>query len=281
MLKLPRNEEKLEAKEYIVAYIDILGTKEKIEKEINNEYLNRLKQIYEMAKRFCNMELFKDSKIFPKLYYKIFSDNIVIATEMPKETYYYVPVIGHIIGFVAIYQAIALYNKILTRGAITIGELYLDDLFIYGKALVEAVELEENVAFYPRAILSSTIKKNYAIENSEMLVMDTDLQVFVNYYSMLTDTIGNRITNQEVATIKKFLVEERDKNLKNNKVLQKLNWLIQYHNSYVYKLIGTWDITEEYLVQPVNIVNEKVVTRNNSGSKKEIKKQRGCCNEPN
>ena len=273
MLKLPQIGEKIETKEYILAYIDVLGTKEKINSKSNNEYLNTIKNIYEFTKLLCENDIMPKSEIFPKMHYKIFSDNIIIAVEAPKEKGYYYPIVGNLVGFVSIYQARALYHGILTRGAITVGELYLDDLFIYGKALVEAVELEENISFYPRVILSDTIKKFYNIKDGELLSTDTDNQVFINYYTMLTDTIGNRITDKEVSVIKNFLITEYAKNSENKKVQQKIDWLIQYHNSYVSKLIGTWGITEDCLIQPVNIINEKITVRRNSGSEKYANKQ--------
>jgi hypothetical protein len=266
MLKLSKTYEKIKTKKYILAYIDVLGTKEKVKNDNSEEYLNTIKSIYELTKSFCDNDIRPKSPIFPQMCYKIFSDNIIIAIEAPEEESYYYPIIGGLITFVSIYQATALYKKILTRGSITIGDLYLDDLFIYGKSLIEAVELEENVAFYPRVILSDKIKEHYYIENNDSILIDTDNQVFINYYTMLTATIGNRITNKEVTAVKNFLIEEYKKNSNNKKIQQKYDWLIQYHNSYVSKLIGTWDITEEHLIQPVNIINERIVVRNNSGS---------------
>lgn len=47
----------------------------------------------------------------------------------------------------------------LVRGGITIGDFYIDDMFVWGAALVKAYELEEKIAVYPRVILDEKNQK--------------------------------------------------------------------------------------------------------------------------
>lgn len=140
-------------KRHIIAFIDILGFGSKITaKEI--EWQN-----------ICNvLKTFKASENVQKVFFDIdsvnitpnviaFSDNVVISV-CPMELKVsddqaFFEVLNHI------HQAIScsIKNGFLVRGAIAVGDLYVENGVIFGPALVEAVELEKN-AKYPRVILS-------------------------------------------------------------------------------------------------------------------------------
>ena len=47
----------------------------------------------------------------------------------------------------------------LVRGSITKGKFCKTNCFIYGKALLDAVYIEENVAIYPRVIVDKSLFK--------------------------------------------------------------------------------------------------------------------------
>lgn len=259
-------EEELKTEDYVIAGIDILGTKKNVYKEKDNEYLNLVNKIYRATIRYCNYnnsDLFKNSISHPIVNYNIFSDNIVFYAKIINDIY--PPVVNTIIGFTAVFQALAISEKLLTRGAIAKGKLYCDNNFIYGKALIEVAEAEAKLAIYPRVILTDSVTQDYKF--SSLITTDFDNLQFVNYYSLI-DTKNNRIIADDVDRMKKIILYLKEKYDNDTKIMQKIGWLINYHNSYVTKLIGTWGISEDHLIMPVVNINEKIEVINNSGYEK-------------
>lgn len=56
-------------------------------------------------------------------------------------------------AFVGFFQAIALEKGYTTRGGLSNGSYFLNDILIWGNALVQAVVIEEDKAIYPRVVL--------------------------------------------------------------------------------------------------------------------------------
>lgn len=250
--------------EYIVAYIDILGTKEKVKNAKDFEYLKLIKSLYNITFSLCESMNDWNNSFLDKCSIRIFSDNILILYKCSNE-HLKIPTMETLICFVSSFQALALYNNLFVRGAISYGTLYIDDIFIYGQVLVDVVEAEENIAKYPRVIFCKNIINDFYLnKDSSSIATDYDGNKYVNFYTSLTKTIGNRITNKEVLKIKNILTEERFKYHKDKKVKEKIDWMIQYHNSYVSKLIGTWGITEEHLITPLAQINSNIITRKNT-----------------
>lgn len=256
--------EEITTDDYILAYIDILGTKAKVKSAKNEEYMKIVKSLYQNAFKYCETINNIYQNFLENCYVRIFSDNILILYKCTKE-HLTIPTLENLFGFVAVIQATALYNNILTRGAISMGKTLVEDIFIHGEALVDVVEAEEHIAKYPRVILCKKIIDECLINiDSEIITTDYDGYKYINYYTMLTKTMGNRITDKELMKIKNFLTKERFKNHKDEKIKEKIEWMIQYHNFYVSKLIGTWGITEEQLIMPANKINKNIITRKNT-----------------
>lgn len=168
---------------YIVAYIDILGFKELVNKsEINKEdfikihnALNRFtllknKESWEKARILMSVEEDVQKKIETDFYIEdmvhcsCFSDGVIIAVEADEK------INERCSALVALLAKISnelLREKIAIRGAISYGNLYLDDSsdIYFGKALVEAYTLESTISKYPRIILSASLLKelNYPL----------------------------------------------------------------------------------------------------------------------
>lgn len=67
--------------------------------------------------------------------------------------------IENIINLVRNFVHQAANNGYLIREAITEGAFFHNDIIVYGKALVEAVKMEEKFAIYPRVIVKKEIAK--------------------------------------------------------------------------------------------------------------------------
>ena len=212
----------------IFAFLDLLGVKESIKKD-TGEFLNKLGAIYDSALRIyksvCERE-YRDS-----IRTKIFSDNIVFECEIHDGNGF--EEFKQIAFISAILQEELLENNLLLRGAITIGESFLDDVLVFGKALSGAYILESTTALYPRVIISKELAgivyQNISLLSpiSYMCVLDRDGEYYIDYLSS-----AGRSKNQREELIKDALAYNENE-LKcsdySAKVKQKLLW----HNDYL------------------------------------------------
>jgi hypothetical protein len=64
---------------------------------------------------------------------------------------------------VGVYQLSMALDDYFIRGAISVGELFLDPNTAFGPALLEAHDLESNVARDPRVILAPGVSSTFAL----------------------------------------------------------------------------------------------------------------------
>lgn len=211
------NNQKLKTSKHYVAYLDILGTKNIIKKDKNDNYLNKLNSIYQNVLLQAKSALsgYNDKEFF----IKIFSDNILIAINLDENKNSSKIRLERLINFVGLIQLQTLESGYLLRGAITKGYFYKNDIFVHGNALVDAVTLEENNAIYPRIILQSPAKITQSFATK-----DSDGYYYVNSYSFSNGWSSNKIKTNILKNLKS--------NKNNPKVTQKIMWMITYHNNY-------------------------------------------------
>ena len=212
----------------IFAFLDLLGAKEYIKKD-TGEFLNKLGAIYDstlrLYKSVCERE-YRD-----RIRTKIFSDNIVFECKIRNGNGF--EEFKQIAFISAILQEELLEKNLLLRGAITIGSSFLDDVFVFGKALSEAYILESTAALYPRVIISKELAgivyQNTSLLSpiSYMCVLDRDGEYYIDYLSST-----GRSKNQREELIKVALAyneKELGRSDYSAKVKQKLLW----HNDYL------------------------------------------------
>jgi hypothetical protein len=85
-----------------------------------------------------------------------FSDSFVLSMQSDR-IFYMIRELGQLCRFL-------LMEGMLCRGAITVGSLFHQDPLVIGPAFLEAYRLEQNVAFYPRIILSDAAMKLWKME---------------------------------------------------------------------------------------------------------------------
>ena len=196
---------------HCVAYLDILGGKNIICTDDKNEHLNKISMIFEDA--------LGESKMFSEnIFVKIFSDNILLA--LPTDDDSRKQNITNIIGLVRniIYEA-ADYGYLI-RGAITEGDFFHNDIIVYGKALVEAVEMEEKYAIYPRVI----VQKETAVLLPHYFYPCEDGWAMLNPYIF-------GIGSYDFINFRQTFLDQLGKNKKNAKVRQKIMWAINNFNT--------------------------------------------------
>ncbi len=208
-----------------IAFIDVLGAKELIN-ENSEASLNLLHECYELTtKSFADTE----NNFLLKPNVKIFSDNIVISLPYnDTDDDNSIHSAYSLFIFCSIFQFYCLSNGILTRGAITFGSFFQDDLMVLGKGLLRAYELESNVAIYPRIIIDPELNDITELllrpAKSNFIQKDFDGFYFIE---LLNEKLSNYWKNEIDIYISENLVKI-EKAHTNAKVLQKLNWLHNY-----------------------------------------------------
>lgn len=228
MIKYILNREKKFDK-YIIAYIDFLGIKQKMNTNGSYESLQILKFLLWGIQRTASY--ISSINEIDEFDIKIFSDNIVIAQKVNEGR-----ISDQIISIINLVSAIQFHALMQfdfwLRGGITIGELFIDNAVVWGTSLIEAYAIENNLANYPRVIVSKKILnaydecKNKSLNLYALIKEDFDGLWFVDF--MLA---APNITL--IPTIARILQEKADFYAnENDRVKQKINWMISYFNSY-------------------------------------------------
>lgn len=209
----------VQTKKHVIAYLDILGAQKLMVSDENISFLGVLQNEYEQITNLPNV--LKHIPQFESIKVKIFSDNIIIASELTGNKVTNKEKLNKILQMVSYLQFDLLPKKLLLRGGITIGDLFINDIFVYGKALIDAYKLESTMAIYPRVITSNAIA---SLNKEESIIRDFDGEWFVNFYFGI---LGPGLYIDASTWIKK-IIEECPK--KDKKILQKIKWLVNYHN---------------------------------------------------
>ena len=235
---------KLIPSNYFVAYLDILGAS-KYMQDNSEQFLNDLNVIYENAMNdviFTNVLSKKDIAI------KIFSDNILIAVKTTKQDTDRQSKLVKIINLVGNLYCNALRLGYLVRGSITEGKFYRNKTFVYGKALVEAVKLEEKIAIYPRVI----IQDNLVSLIPQYIAQDSDRKYYLNCF-IFTKTFDN-------TTFKLRILNQLTKCSNNEEITQKIMWLVTYFNNFQQSPysnnVEQLEISQQELNEALNITSE-------------------------
>lgn len=226
---------------HIIAYLDMLGAKQMICNNNNFDFLNYLNMFMEDAIEESG------GGIFPKeedIFVKIFSDNIVLAIELKENDERRDDKIATLFNTVAnIYNEILRYGYLM-RGAIVEGEFFHNDKIVYGKALVEAVYLEEHIANVPRILVRTKVTEPY---DHYYLMQDEDNEFFLNIFH-LCDTFDD-------VAFKIRLLEMLKKHKKDEKIKAKIMWMINYFNSWFIRpeasILEKPQITEEEITKVI------------------------------
>jgi len=220
--------------EYIVAYIDMLGTKSRMKNSEKNQlFLNTL------YKRFNNIKKqVKDPS--SKIDLKFFSDNLVIAKKLvssqkPQER---VSNIRNVLSLASYFQydSAVCDNGFLVRGAVTIGDFFVEKgSIVYGHALDRVYKLERDIAIYPRIIIDPKelpeFKNNETIRS--YISNDFDGIYFLNYLKNMKNQ--KTPSDNEFEKIKKMGYYDKkdlhdETGVYADKVYQKCSWHTNYVN---------------------------------------------------
>lgn len=215
---------------HIIAYIDFLGMKEKMTQEKSFESLQILRFLMfgtnYVAKAISNTNSIDDFNI------KLFSDNVVITQQVDNKT-----ICNQILGLVNLVMSIQFYALMQfgfwLRGAITIGELSIDNTVVWGTGLIEAYTTENQIAIFPRVVISPKIIATYK-ENTKATSLNLDAFVLQDDDGALfLDFLLAAPNLKLIPTISAILGEKtKEMAAKDERVRQKANWMISYFNRH-------------------------------------------------
>ena len=261
----------LKMDEYYVAYLDLLGSKKKIEQDDENNtdiWLKALDSIYKETFKaisvFDNairdiepkvsklppenmgsmMDFIRRYKEYP-VETKIFSDNVIIAIKVPTEDSDKRLYIHRLYSIVSHFQMYSLCKyQWMLRGGITCGKLHIEkDYFIWGKALIDAHALEDEKNKPPRIRVDdkfAQIHKDLFLDNyreynfaDSPLIHDEEGIYFVGYENLIHDQYNYFKKDGEVWLnyFREALSEMLTEHESDESIMEKVRWAIDYHNT--------------------------------------------------
>lgn len=247
-----------DTKTSIVTFLDILGYRDFVLKDSDglllNDKLALLKQSVEKSYKYVRDNVIPeqiDSQRFWET--KTFSDNISIFYPVRNEQISVpghhtcsdktVLTLFHVTSLLAYLQMEMIRSGgFFVRGAIAVGEAYVDDNFILSDGLIEAYESETKDAIDPRIIFSKSAANSIDryIENGRNgdkfdflcgIARDTDGLYYVDYLSQLEDE-GEFSRDQFLNSHKEHLLKKLEGVKNNPKCLRKYLWSVNYHNRF-------------------------------------------------
>lgn len=232
-------------------FFDILGTSAMSMAPDAVEHLRRLRPALEAAVERAGT----DERFFSQAS-TWFTDNAVVATPIVNSEVSE-PITGGLEVAAAYLLLVCWERGFLGRGAITVGPHYMDERFVFGPALIEAVGLEKQ-ARWPRVVLGAeavAVEREHSrfyadslqSAQSRCLSQDEDGVVFVDHLGIYIDE------EDDPAALHHYLSGHRqatEKALSSYKKAtdpwEKWRWLAEYQN---HALRSRLPDPEPYLVQ--------------------------------
>jgi hypothetical protein len=246
------------------SYVDILGYKDRILK-CQNDYDALNQELQDFKKKILDHQSFLVSVIESRGTVSFFSDSVYIhvpiASSDAKALEDGRPEICGSIENLAMFQFNLALENVYIRGGAAVNFGYLDKTIAFGPGLLDAVECEKT-AEYPRICLTELAVEiiKYYIENkwpgdekiNKFILCDNQEKYFINYLQTIIDFVEDMCDNlpddykrwplyrnvpEAVDQMRKHK-ENIELNLRSateSKVLNKFEWLAQYHNFFCRK----------------------------------------------
>ena len=231
----------------IVCYADILGFRALTEcaHELGEEteFLQRIKCSLAAAYEIVRNAKTLDGWIPSIFDMKVFTDNIVVAYPLlaPNRDLGE-PELGTLLMLFAQVQARLAADGFLFRGAIAFGDHYQDDEIVYGKALMEAVDLDKS-GRSPRLVVASSVEsliskhlswygnESWAPHHEQLLEDPCDGRLFINYLGSAFEHFPDGPIDHKLLASHGEIAYERLKAYQSApRVRAKYEWMVTYHN---------------------------------------------------
>lgn len=147
----------------IITFFDILGFKETVKKSDRDKITQMLDSLGHIATDYVE----PDDEYAPQVV--TFSDSVIRTHSIDNQPRRIGILFLEILGILWAQMELS-FRGMLIRGAMTIGEVASSPNRIFGPGLVEAYELESQIAQYPRIIVSS--KALRMLDESDILIAE-------------------------------------------------------------------------------------------------------------
>lgn len=211
-------------------FFDLLGFKNKVSKVDALAIHDVLKEI---RKTHLYLEMYGEN-IFSPRKATHFSDCVVVSYPA-KDFLGTISIIKDIFAL----QLSLLRKGFLIRGAVTVGNLYHDDLFCFGPALIEAAELEK-LSMYPRVVLDNNFLPSIMFNNptvsadltegrciNNMVAKDLDGMSYIDYFNVIPDDFEGDMEEffKYLHDLKKSIAELDNASKNNINIRLKYSWM--------------------------------------------------------
>ena len=235
----------------IILFADILGFTRMLENEKDSENLFKvIKGMKENNTSKSNIKHTVNSDVFsmtgmPTI--SSFSDCIVLSfplTEI-KPPFDIGNAVNALLGIVQQLADSLIYEGYILRGGMTRGELYHQDGIVFGKALIEAYELESTKAKNPRILVSNELAKEYnkhKFDKCNFLSRDNMNDTEEYYLDYLKLSFKHSDTKQRYQQKTEKIICEKKKN-----ILKKVNCGDLNHMAEDIKILEKWIYFQKYI----------------------------------
>lgn len=174
--------------------------------------------------------------------YKCFTDNVVFGcpplADNPEGDF------GAVFNTAGFHQLEMTLAGFFIRGGMTFGPLHMSDNFVFGKALIDAYNLESKTANFPRIILDEQVMKEVyehfsaytyikQSPHDEAIFVDEDGQFFLNYLDPLIDGDSAEEIDLDKFKSHRDLITNKLATIKEPHILEKYKWAARYHNHVI------------------------------------------------
>lgn len=230
----------------IVAYIDVLGWRQAIERSRNNvEYVKQLGNALTIIKgKVSYASYLRETLQWPTdPQVTQFSDTILLSYAASKEhsSMLESSLLGDLWSIIRSMLGLGFF----VRGGIVLGDLIHKDSIAYGPALEKAWKLEKEIAAWPRIVLDPTLAQIWSREipvtnqNGTLIDVQRHWKVGADnyvFYDFLRPWPGAGQTSttdhrQFMQQVRDEILANMDANRNNSSVMKKYEFLTEYFNS--------------------------------------------------
>jgi hypothetical protein len=170
---------------------------------------------------------------------RAFSDSIILSAPLGLQS------VHDLLSVTVRLQRIFVSRGVLVRGAIAFGKHFADSSSIYSEALITAYHLERDHARFPRVLVDRNLldwflndvrlDRELRVKSTAFLRSDRDNQVFLHY-------LDRQLVSEHEALLRSY-----ENTRLTASVLEKVQWLAEYHNYAVGNLEGELPLSLTFL----------------------------------
>lgn len=237
--------QKVEYQNRVVFFFDILGFRQLIETNVIEKGIDctTVHDVFELINKFYQDEL--DEKYSESKQITFFSDSVIIsfAENEPDQVF-------HTISDIQILLVNLVLKGIVMRGAISYGQLFHSEKYLFGPAFVEAYLTETKKAKFPRIICDESIillsQKGKSVDSAkqdletffEIVKPDDDEFWFIDYFEGIESLFDDNYEHIDYLLKLRTLIVSNISKAINQEVKEKYLWMKNKYNEAVHEIIS-------------------------------------------